>query len=377
MEWSKEKGYLCLMAGDGQSGLSLAKKYTPGAILLDLGLPDIDGLDVLEQLKFDLKTRHIPVHVISARDETPDLKQKGAIGFLSKPASLETISLVFNKIESITDNKIKNVLVIEDDANNQKAIQQLIDNPHIKIECVSTAANAKDSISLKKYDCIILDLNLPDQSGFELLKELKNKKISLPPIVIYTGRDLSQDEYDALQKYTSSIIVKGVDSPERLLDEVSLFLHSVESDLSEEQKTKIHQLHDPQKILIGKHLLLVDDDMRNVFALSSILEECGIDVQIASNGKLAIEKLEHEENIDIILMDIMMPVMDGYEAIQKIRENKKFNKIPIIALTAKAMTDDKQKCLNAGANDYITKPIDTDQLLSMIKVWLSHSQVTL
>jgi len=372
MEKAKEKKYLCVVAGDGRSGLILAQTYQPSAIVLDLGLPDVDGMQILSQLKFDLKTRHIPVHIISARDETPDVRQKGAIGYFLKSSGSEGLSLVFDKIATVTENDIRRVLVVEDNLLSQKAIVTLINNPHIKIECASTAKSAKEHIINNPYDCIILDLNLPDQSGYDLLKSLKQEKINLPPIIVYTGRELTEDEHDALQQYATSIIIKGVNSPERLLDEISLFLHSVESSLPDEQKKIIKHLHNPDRILANKRILLVDDDMRNVFALSNILEERGLDVVIASNGKLALEKLSAEKDISLVLMDIMMPVMDGYEAMNKIRENPQYKHLPIIALTAKAMTDDKEKCLKSGANDYITKPVDVDQLISMMKVWLSE-----
>lgn len=368
---ARKKGYLCLAAGDGQSGFTLAKSYQPTAIILDLGLPDVDGQEILAQLKFDLKTRHIPVHVISAREEIPEIRQKGAIGYLTKPTTTEAIASIFSKIESVTDTQIRHVLVVEDDANGQQAIIQVIDNPHIQIECVATAANAKEHIIQQNYDCIILDLNLPDRSGFELLQSLKDEKINLPPIVIYTGRELTEEEHNSLRRYSASIIVKGADSPERLLDELSLFLHSVEADLPEEQKKTIQLMHNSNKTLMDKRILIVDDDMRNVFALSSVLEERGLDILIASNGKVALEKLKDEKDINLILMDIMMPVMDGYEAMRQIRSDSKYKNLPIVALTAKAMPEDKEKCLEAGANDYITKPVDTDQLVSMMEVWLS------
>lgn len=368
---AKKKNYLCLAAGDGNSGFNMAKVYQPSAIILDLGLPDMDGTQVLDKLKYDLKTRHIPVHVVSAKDETPEVRQKGAIGYLAKPADAEAFSLVLNKIETITENAIKHVLLILDDPQEQADIIKLISNEHIKIECVATAESAKEHLRKQLYDCIVLELNLPDQSGFDLLKSMKQEKIDLPPIVIYTDRELTEQEYDTLQQYAASIIIKGANSSDRLLDEISLFLHSVETDLPEEQKKKIQNLHNPDKILLGKRILLVDDDMRNIFALSSVFEEEGLEVFIAANGKAALDKLAEIENINIVLMDIMMPVMDGYEAIKKIRENKQFHNLPIIALTAKAMSDDKEKCLKAGANDYITKPVDVGQLLSLLKIWLS------
>jgi signal transduction histidine kinase/CheY-like chemotaxis protein len=368
---SREKGYLCLITDRGKTGLQLAAEYQPKAIILDMGLPDVDGAHVLELLKFDGKTRHIPVHIISARDESPALKQKGAIGYLHKPADQTGIDLAFNKIESILDNKIKKVLVVEDDINNQKAIARLIENDVQVIEVTDQGKEAKKKIMSEHYDCVILDLSLPDISGFDLLKELNDEKVELPPVVIYTGRELTAEEHAELSRYSASIVVKGADSPERLFDEVSLFLHSVEAKLPDEQKKMMRKLHNIESVLMGRKILLVDDDMRNVFALSGILEDHGLTVVVASDGQLALDKLDSIPDIELVLMDVMMPVMDGYEAIQKVREKQQFKTLPIIALTAKAMMEDRDKCMQAGASDYLTKPVDIDQLLSMLKVWLS------
>ena len=301
------------------------------------------------------------------------MKQKGAIGFLEKPADEISLNKAFGKLEIFLENKIKKFLIIEDDKSNQLAIQSIIPNKEVKFDIACTAQQAKESIQSATYDCIILDLNLPDMSGFELLKQLKKEKIEMPPIIVYTGRDLSEDEHAELQRYASSIVLKGANSPERLIDEISLFLHSVEEDLPKEYKKKIVMLHSAEELLKGRKILLVDDDMRNVFALSSVLEEQGVDVFIASNGQIALEKLQQEEGIELVIMDIMMPVMNGYEAMRHIRADMKLKNLPIIALTAKAMRGDREKCLEAGATDYITKPVDVDQLISMIKVWLFKS----
>lgn len=370
MEYAHDKGYKCLAAGDGHTALVLAKRYLPTAIILDLGLPDLDGIQVLEQLKFDLKTRHIPVHVVSGRDETFEVKQKGAIGFLTKPVSEENLADVFSRLESISHDKVKRILIVEDDESNQKAVQDLVSSSNIVSDVACSAERAKQCILENDYGCVILDLTLPDYSGFELMRQLSDMNAQLPPIVVYTGRELTQEEHSELQRYANSIVLKGVETPERLLDEISLFLHSVENDLPPEQRTKLNKMHDPEQLLKGRRVLLVDDDMRNVFALSSVLEEYGLDVIIASNGQVALDKLESENNIELVMMDIMMPVMDGYEAMKRIREMPPFKIMPIIALTAKAMAGDREKCLQAGATDYITKPIDVDQLIALIKVWL-------
>ncbi|MDF1760745.1 MAG: response regulator [Coxiellaceae bacterium] len=367
---AKEKGYLTLCAGDGHSGLTLAKQFKPSAIVLDIGLPDVNGLQVLEQLKFDLDTRHIPIHVVSANEESPEFKQKGAIGYLLKPAQADSLSIIFEKIESVLDDRIKNVLVVEDDEKSHFAIASLIDSDKVQIDKAFNGQDATDKILSNTYDCIILDLCLPDISGFELLKQLKQNNIDVPPVIVYTGRELDEEEHNELRRYANSIVLKGAESPERLLDEVSLFLHSVESDLPDKQKQVIQMLHNSEKLLLNRRVLLVDDDVRNVFALSSTLEDYGLDIIVASNGRVALDKLNEEKNIELVIMDIMMPVMDGYEAMQKIRQQDKYTDLPIIALTAKAMTGDRAKCIEAGANDYITKPVDVEKLVSMIKVWL-------
>ncbi|MDF1655322.1 MAG: response regulator [Coxiellaceae bacterium] len=369
-ESAKEKGYLTLCAGDGHNGLTLAKQFKPSAIVLDVGLPDVDGLQVLEQLKFDLDTRHIPIHIVSAHEEIPVFKQKGAIGYMLKPAESDQLPVIFEKIESVLDGKIKNVLVVEDDEKSHLAISHLIDSENVEIDQAYNANEAHEKIIGSDYDCIILDLCLPDISGFELLKQLKKEGVDAPPVIVYTGRELEEDEHNELRRYATSIVLKGAESPERLLDEISLFLHSVESELPDKQKQVIQMLHNSEQLLANRRVLLVDDDVRNVFALSSTLEDYGLDIIVASNGKVALDKLSEEDNIELVIMDIMMPVMDGYEAMQKIRQQNKYVDLPIIALTAKAMTGDREKCIESGANDYITKPVDVEKLVSMIKVWL-------
>jgi CheY-like chemotaxis protein/signal transduction histidine kinase/CHASE3 domain sensor protein len=370
LDITREKGYQCIAAGNGHSGLALAKAYQPKAIILDMGLPDVDGIKVLEQLKFDLDTRHIPVHIVSAKEESAELKQKGAVGYLMKPANQEGLNTIFEKFELVINNKIKKVLVVEDDPGNQLAIATLIDNDSLSLETALKGGEAIEKVKKNHYDCIILDLNLPDITGFELLKECKKQKIILPPIIVYTGSELTEKEHAELQEYAASIVLKGAESPERLLDEISLFLHSLEKDLPSKQKEIIEMLHSSEKLLQGRKVLIVDDDVRNIFALSSALEGYGLDVIVSANGKAAVDKLKEDEQIELVIMDIMMPVMDGYEAMKLIRQDLGLTDLPIIALTAKAMSGDREACMNAGANDYITKPVDVDKLLSMMKVWL-------
>ncbi|NRF89458.1 response regulator [Paenibacillus frigoriresistens] len=371
MDMSYKKGFKCLAAGDGFSALQLAKQYIPSAILLDLGLPDMDGLKVLDHLKYHNETRHIPVHIISGRDKSSDSLKRGAIGYLSKPIQAEDIDVVFNKIEHKLQERIQQVLVVEDDLNNQKAIHELLKHKKVDIHSVSKGIEALQLLRSQPFDCVILDLTLPDMTGFELLQQLVvDSEGSIPPIIINTGKELTQEEYKELNQFTDSIVIKGANSPDRLLDEVSLFLHSVHKSLPQAQKEMIRMVRDSDETLKGRKILLVDDDLRNTFALSKILRKHGLDVVMADNGKLALDKLEIESGIELVIMDIMMPVMDGYEAIGHIRTMPKFQSLPIIALTAKAMTGDREKCIERGANDYMTKPVDTDKLLSLIRVWL-------
>jgi len=368
---ARDQKYKCLVAGDGISGLALAKEYMPSAILLDLILPDIDGLRVLDNLKFDLDTRHIPVHVISFKEEKKASLSKGAVGFLAKPAKAEDINSVFKRLEEFNKAKLRELLIVEDDINQQKALHKLLKNKGIKISMAATGKQALKQINSSVFDCIILDLKLPDTDGFELIQKISDTESHASiPIIVYTGADLSPEEYHKLNEYTETIIIKGVNSPERLLDEVSLFLHSVETELPEGQRKIIDMFHSREEVIKGKKVLLVDDDLRNTFALSKSLQKQGLEVVLADNGKLALEKLKSEKGIDIVIMDVMMPVMDGYEATRRIRMIDKFKNLPIIALTAKAMPEDKAKCMEAGANDYITKPVEIEKLLSMMRVWL-------
>jgi tubulin-specific chaperone A len=373
---SHKKDFKCLVAGDGETGLKFAGHYKPEAIILDVGLPGKDGFDVIDELKDNPATRHIPVHFISAQDE-PQSQTKalsmGAIGYTTKPASTEQLNDVFNHIQEFLSSDVKKLLIAEDDTNTRESIVKLIGSSHdIEIAAVGTGQEAYDLLKTEKFDCMVLDLGLPDMTGFELLSKMKNNDdiSTKPPVVIYSGKDLSRDETTELREYAGSVIVKGAESPARLLDETSLFLHQVESSLPPEQQRMIRMAHDKESILQGKNILIVDDDMRNVFALSHALTSKGMTVLRAENGQKALEVLEANQNIDIVLMDIMMPVMDGYETIKKIREQEKYWKLPILALTAKAMKGDREKCIEAGANDYLAKPVDIEKVFSMLRVWL-------
>lgn len=372
LKQANKKGFKCLSASSGEDGLLLAAKYKPQAIILDMGLPGIKGKQVLHELKVNPSVRHIPVHIISANDRSLEPIREGAVEYLMKPIAKDELEQAFNRIENFVDRKIKKLLIIEDSENSRKAMKILIGTGDV--ECYE-AATGKEAIAIfenNHIDCIILDIGLPDMTGFELIHTLGEMKgHNLPPIIVYTGKELTKEENNLLHKYSDSIIIKGIKSEERLLDETALFLHRTISNLPKSKQIMIHNLHDKEAIFQSKKILLVDDDMRNVFALSKILQERGMEVIKSEDGKNALNMLEVHNDIDLVLMDIMMPEMDGYEAMKRIRSQIKFRNLPIIALTAKAMKDDKQKCIDAGANDYITKPIDVDRLLSLMRVWLS------
>ncbi len=369
----KEQGFKFLAAATANEGIELAKAHHPDAILLDLGLPDHSGLIVLDQLKQSADTRHIPVHVVSAQDQTEQALQMGAIGFLVKPANRDDLQGIIASLETRIKKDFHDVLIVEDDSAQRMAIRELIEDRDVRIVGVGTGQEALDALREKPFDCIIMDLNLPDISGFDLIDRLAAQdEISHPPIIVYTGRDLTREEELRLKRHSQSVIIKGAKSPERLLNEVTLFLHQVESRLSPRRKKILEELRNREQIFDDKNILVVDDDVRNIFALTSALEQKGATVIMARNGQEALERLEQGPRPDIILMDIMMPIMDGYEAMTKIKDLREFRQIPIIALTAKAMADDREKCLRAGASDYLTKPVELDKLLSLMRVWLSQ-----
>ena len=371
---AQKRGFKRLAAGDGRSGLALAAEHQPSAIILDLGLPDLSGEEVLQQLKANRTTRHIPVHIVSARDRDMRFMQQGAIGFISKPVSRADLGQVFQQVEGLLDKKVKELLIIEDDSTAQKALTTLLGDDDIRISCMNTAEQALTALEKTHFDCIILDLTLPGMSGQEFLHKLHEShgEGSLPPVIVYTGQELSEEAYNDLSVFADSVVIKGINSPERLLAEVTLFLHTIDNALPMEQRLQTFMLRDHDDILQGRNILVVDDDVRNTFALSQVLRKHGLQVSLADDGELALKKLATEPDIELILMDIMMPVMDGYEAMRRIRAQQRFNKLPIIALTAKAMSEDRALCLEAGADDYLSKPVDMDKLLSLLRVYLSR-----
>jgi CheY-like chemotaxis protein len=377
---ARKSGYKCLVAGDGRSGIYLAQLHQPNGIILDLMLPDIDGHQVLEQLKSSLKNQHIPVEIISAHSENrSEAIAGGAIGLQTKPVSSEQLQQVLIEIENLSKAKIRQVLIIEDNVHHSTATKRLLENIGLTASSVATGKAGCEAILSGKYDCVILDLGLPDMTGIELLQQVNSANMDvLPPVIVYTGKELSKKEQVELEQYSSTIVIKGVGSPERLLDDISLFLHGIEDKLgkimTEKDKKAMRLLHDEDAILQGRRILLTDDDMRNTYALSKKLIDIGCDVEMANNGQEAIDMLEQDDSFELVLMDTMMPVMDGNQATMAIRAMKNYKKIPIIALTAKTMPEDREQAIKAGASEYLTKPIDFEKLISILRIWLFKQQ---
>ena len=370
-----EKQYRCLVAFHADEGLELARKYRPDAVLLDIRLPDRSGLSVLQLLKDDATTRHIPVHVVSGSENGEAALHLGAIGYALKPATRDQLMDVFRLIETKLTQKIKRVLLVEDDDRQRDSVVQLISDDDVEIVAVGTGEEALALLRTNIYDCMIIDLKLPDMQGNELLQKMAAEQLAaFPPVIVYTGRNLSRAEEADLHKYSRSIIIKGARSPERLLDEVTLFLHKVEADLSSERQTMLRTVRSRDRVFEGRRILLVDDDVRNIFALTSALEQKGVLVEVGRNGFEAIEKMDANPDIDLVLMDVMMPGMDGLEATRRIRADARFERLPIIAITAKAMKDDQEQCLAAGASDYLAKPIDLSRLYSLLRVWMPNGE---
>jgi len=372
-DMAHEKGFKVLAALRGDVGLAMAKHYQPDAITLDIDLPVTDGWTVLDRLKHDPSTRHIPVHIISMLEEAQRGMRLGAMAYLSKPVARESLDAAFSSIRGFIDRKVKSLLVVEDNDVERQSIVELIGNGDVKTTAVATGAEALAALESQTFDCIVLDLGLADMSGFELLEKMKESpRLSHIPVIVYTGRELSKKQETELRRLAETIIIKDVKSPDRLLDETALFLHRVESSLPVEKRKLLEQLHQHDPTLAGRRALVVDDDIRNIFALTSVLEQHDVEVFYAENGRDGLKMLEDARDVDVVLMDVMMPEMDGYEAMRRIREKKSTRELPIIALTAKAMKGDREKCIEAGASDYITKPVDTEQLVSLLRVWLSR-----
>jgi CheY-like chemotaxis protein/signal transduction histidine kinase/HAMP domain-containing protein len=371
LDLARDKGFKVLVTTRGAEALALAREYHPTAISLDVFLPDMLGWTVLNHLKQDPGTRHIPVQMLTLDEDRHHGLARGAFAFVNKPTSPEALEQAFAHIKEYASDRRKRLLVVEDNPAEQLSIKELLGYDDIDVTVVGTGAEALELIKADGFDCVVLDLRLPDMSGFEVLEQLRDTpQVSDVPVVVFTGKELSPEEDSRLHTLARSVVVKGVESPERLLDETALFLHRVVADLPAEKQRMLDRLHRSDEALVGRKVLVVDDDVRNIFALSSVLERRGMKVLTAGTGREAIETLEKTDDMAIVLMDIMMPEMDGYETMQVIRQNPSFRRLPIIALTAKAMKGDREKCLEAGASEYLAKPVNTEQLLSALRMWL-------
>jgi CheY-like chemotaxis protein len=371
VDLARDKGFKALLAMRGDDALNLAKQYQPTAVSLDVFLPDMLGWTVLSQLKQNPLTRHIPVQIVSLDEDRQHGLARGAFAFVNKPTTREGIEEALSRIKEFAEPRRKRLLVVEDNQAEQMSIRELLGHDDIEIVNAGTGGEALSRLREEPCDCVVLDLRLPDMSGFEVLERMRaDTALADVPVVVFTGRELSLEEDAQLHTMARSIVVKGVESPERLLNETALFLHRVITDLPPEKQQMLERLNSSDEDLIGRTALLVDDDPRNIFALSSALERRGMKVLTATTGAEAIEIIEETPSLAIVLMDIMMPEMDGYQTIEMVRQNRAYRRLPIIALTAKAMKGDREKCLQAGASDYLAKPVNTEQLLSALRMWL-------
>jgi CheY-like chemotaxis protein len=368
---SRDKGFKVLVALRGAEALTLAREFHPTAVSLDVFLPDMLGWTVLNHLKQDPATRHIPVQMLTLDEDRHHGLARGAFAFVNKPTSPEELDSALGRIKDYATPRRKRLLIVEDNPAEQMSVRELLGYDDIDVSVVSTGADALDVVTRETFDCVVLDLRLPDMTGFDVLERMRDiPAVNDLPVVVFTGKELSPEEDARLHMLARSVVVKGVESPERLLDETALFLHRVVADLPQEKQKMLDRLHRSDDALVGKKVLVVDDDMRNIFALSSVLERRGMAVLTAGTGREAIAMLESTPDVAIVLMDIMMPEMDGYATMQVIRQNPSFRRLPIIALTAKAMKGDREKCLEAGASEYLAKPVNTEQLLSALRMWL-------
>jgi CheY-like chemotaxis protein len=371
LELARDEGFKVLVAHRGADGLALAREHHPTAISLDIFLPDMLGWTVLSQLKQDAATRHIPVQIVTLDEDRHHGLSRGAFSFVQKPTTTDGLESALARIKGYAKSRRKRLLLVEDDAAERKGVTELLGHDDIEIMAADTGESALLQLRDNSIDCVVLDLKLPDMSGFELLERIRDDETLRDlPVVVFTGRELTPDEDAKLHTMARSVVVKGVESPERLLDETALFLHRVVADLPPHKQRMLERLHSSDEDLLRRTVLLVDDDARNIFALSSVLERRGMEVLTATTGSEAIAVLSSRRDVAIVLMDIMMPGMDGYETIQVIRADSTHRRLPILALTAKAMKGDREKCLEAGASDYLAKPVNIQQLLSALRMWL-------
>jgi CheY-like chemotaxis protein len=368
---ARDRGFKVLVAARGTVGLSMAREFNPTAISLDIFLPDMLGWTVLNNLKLDPTTRHIPVQVITCEEERQHGLSHGAFSYLVKSPTTSGLETAFDRLKDYTASRKKRLLIVEDNEIERRAIVELLDFDDIEITAVSTGEEAFKVLLDRLFDCVVLDLRLPDMTGFDLMQKIQGESVLRDvPVVVFTGKELSAAEDEQLKTMAKSIVLKDVQSPERLLDETSLFLHRIVTNLPLEKQKMLDRVHNSSEVLRHRKALVVDDDARNIFALTTLLESQDMNVVSATNGRQAIDLIQNTPDIDMVLMDIMMPEMDGFETMREIRKDARFRTLPILALTAKAMKGDREKCLDAGASDYIAKPVNTEQLLSLMRVWL-------
>jgi CheY-like chemotaxis protein len=368
---ARDKGFKGIVASRGMQALALARQYRPAAITLDVFLPDMLGWTVLNNLKLDPATRHIPVQMISVEEESQHGLSHGAFAYMVKPATTDDLGVALDRIKAFSVPRMKRLLVVEDNELESKSIVELLGHSDLEITTASAGSEALQLMLDRNFDCCVLDLRLPDMTGFDLLAKIQGEpSLRHIPVVVFTGKDLSKDEEKHLRTFAKSVVLKDVQSPERLLDETALFLHRVVTELPEAKQRMLESLHNSNAALRHRKVLVVDDDARNIFALSIVLENHEMEVLSATNGRQAIEIINNTPDLAVVLMDIMMPEMDGYQTMKEIRKSPDFRTLPIVALTAKAMKGDREKCLEAGASDYIAKPVNTEELVSLLRVWL-------
>jgi CheY-like chemotaxis protein len=375
LQMAHDKGFKVIAAARGDIGLALANQYRPDAITLDIQLPGVDGWTVLDRLKRSPSTRHIPVHVISVDEMNRRGAALGAFAYLEKPVSREALDGAFQHISTFLDRSVRLLLLVEDDETQRDSIIELVgEGDDVKVTAVRTAEDALTALDGGEFDCMVVDLVLPGDDGIRLIEKVRTReRYRELPIIVYTGKELTPEDEEALKKHTQSVVLKsGVHSPEKLLSETALFLHRVENRLPERSKAMLEAGRHTNASIAGRKVLVVDDDVRNIFAMTSVLEAAGLQVVYAENGLAGIDALTKDPSIDVVLMDIMMPGMDGYETMRAIRANPMFRGKPIVAVTAKALKEDRDKCLEAGASDYLPKPVDTHKLLDVIRLWIGE-----
>ncbi len=377
LDMGRQQGFKVLVALRSDTGLGMAREFKPDAIILDIRLPGMNGWTVLDRLKHDPATRHIPVHILSVEEDEHRGLKLGARAYLKKPVTGEQLVRALAQLKEFVESPVKKLLVVEDDEQQRRSIVELIGNGDVRTTAVGTGAEALAAMKAERFDCVAIDWGLPTMNGLELIELIRHEGVAARgshvwpvPVIVYTDKELTEREQIQLKHAAESVILKDARFHERLLDETVLFLHRVQASLPEPQRQMLQKFHQTDLVIAGKKVLVVDDDMRNIFALTSMLERHHMRVVYAENGRDGIAVLQNTPDIDIVLMDVMMPEMDGYETMRAIRKIDKFRSLPMIALTAKAMQGDREKCLEAGASDYIPKPVDTEQLLSLLRVWL-------